>query len=196
MADGDPAGDRPDRRRVWLRTAALVTLVRAVVGGELSAKGDLNDMRTWADSGPVGLAEARLWRIPAIGVILRGATKLAVGHDEPGCARATFVLDRTVASSRDAQLLGPSAAILIPRGQVDLAGRVDMDVMVAPRVVPGHKVRLPGKIVAWTDEHLLNHLIKLELTGTLDEPEAKVVPLAIISEVTGAFFKEVLRRGK
>jgi len=164
---------------------------RGRVSGRAQIQGRLDDPKSWAGGGKIDLADMVAWKVPILDVIVSETRRFSIGQDDKGYGELKFEFKEGLVVNKGSKLVSPSVAIFSTGGTIDMDGDVDLDVVVAPRVVD---IPVIGDLLKLTQKFFLNNLAKLVVYGPMDSPRAKVVPLDVVSKVTQLFLTDLWKK--
>jgi hypothetical protein len=151
------------------------------VAGTLDLGGELGDQSTVAGKGHIALEEGYLWSRPLFASILSVLhLTLPKGADVPAQGTASFDIAADIISVRSFDLTGGGLS-LSGRGTVGMDGSLDLTMVAvgAPEESGGIPIVTP--FVNWVMRIAERELVKLDVTGTLEEPR---INSTLLSKIT------------
>jgi hypothetical protein len=146
--------------------------------GDLQYRGRLGAPEEGRGEGQLSVRGGNLWKVPVLSAVLT-----ALGLERPGPSEAHRLSMRFRVRGEgyriDEARLESSYLSLIGNGRVRGNGEIDMDII--PLSVPLGPL---GKLL----EFVQRQIVKVELGGTVGDPQVKVIPLKVVTGPIGSFF--------
>lgn len=163
------------------------------ITGSLELRGTLGDWRNV--DGVIyitRLRDADLWRLPVFDAVaellLPGVARPGVFHD----GRGRIAIEKGVAVVDGFALSGAAAQIYVRRGRIWPDGRIELELIGNAETLIPARAPLIGVVRRFADT-VQHRLVRFYVTGTLQQPRVRALPLADVSGPAIELFRSLIR---